>query len=108
MEGRRERTEVTSYRCSDVQKPSLQASFPGLAAGPRGRFPGAVGNMLCLTLDHLFCPVMASVREGPPTPEVARCTQAVCIPRWRWPWQQSPEAVAGHSLACILGQVVGG
>lgn len=59
--------------------------------------------MLCLSEDHLFCPGVASLCKDASTSELARCTQAVCVPQWQCALVAEPSC-CGWRLACIFGQ----
>lgn len=103
MEGRRESTEVTSYRCSDVQKPSPQASFSGPAAGSAAGFPVRWGACFASPEATSLVPWQLPAEKKHPPRRWPRGTQALCTPRWQCAWAAGPRG-CNWTLACLFGQ----
>lgn len=78
MKGSRERTEVTSYRCS-VRSDHLQAPFPGLAAGPGAASRGQPAARSAFVPGPLPSEKRDLPSSGPGYPSSGRSPEALCV-----------------------------
>lgn len=108
MKGRRERTEVTSYRCSMFGSPLCRLLFPGPAAGPEAAVPVHLGACCASPRTISFVPRRLPPEKGRLPLRWHVVPKRCALPSGGAPWQWSRDAVTGDWLAILVTHVIGG